>query len=69
MGQIHTERVESLFQSNPAASEPGVKLVLTRLSAEIKDRFKRASPESFDFFYGALRSLSRLKDRRTSISG
>jgi response regulator RpfG family c-di-GMP phosphodiesterase len=36
-------------------------MALIRLSAEIKGRSKKASPESFDFFAGALRSLSRLK--------
>jgi hypothetical protein len=61
LSSSHLERIETLLQAKTTANEPEFKAALARLSAEVKERLKRYSPTSPDYFSGVVRALSRLK--------
>src|SRR5260221_2781634 len=61
MSLPRVEDLDSLLQSKAGGDASAIKVALTRLSAEIKDRVKRASPESMDFFTSVVRSLGQLR--------
>jgi putative two-component system response regulator len=61
MSSAQTERLEELLETNSAADRAEVKAILIRLLSEIKERRKRGSAQSLDFFNGALRALSHMK--------
>src|SRR5258708_232313 len=61
MGLAHVEDLDSLLHSKTGGDATAVKIALTRLSAEIKDRLKKSSPESVDFFTSVVRSLGQLR--------
>jgi putative two-component system response regulator len=61
MGSAHTERIEALLQASHGANEPELKIALSRLSSEIKERLDTGSPNSGDFFLSALKALSRVR--------
>ncbi len=58
MGSGLTEQLESLAKGSP---EPEFKLAISRLSSELKQRFSRGSPDSFEFVYNAVRALGRIR--------
>ena len=61
MGSGLTEQFEALFHRTNGPSEPEYKIALSRLSAELKLRFAKGSPESFEFVAGAVRALARIR--------
>ncbi len=61
MGSAHTDRLEVLLQTSHSANEPELKVILTRLAADLKDRLHRGSPNSGEFVISASRALSRLR--------
>ena len=61
MGSGLTEKLEALVQGANGATEPEFKLALSRLSSELKQRFSKGSPDSFEFVSGAVRALVRIR--------
>src|SRR5258708_12350739 len=61
MGLAHVEDLDSLLHSKTGGDATAVKVALTRLSAEIKDRVKKSTPESADFFTSVVGSLGQLR--------
>src|SRR5258708_4522254 len=61
MSSAQTERLEELLETNTAADRAEVKAILIRLLSEMRERKKRGSAQSLDFFNGVLRALSRMK--------
>lgn len=56
-----TEDLKHLLQSLEPGTSSDMRLALGRLSAELKERFHRGSPASFDFVSDAVHTLSRIK--------
>jgi putative two-component system response regulator len=61
MALPHLEDLESLLHSKNGGDATAIKVALIRLSAEIKGRMKKSSPESVDFFTSAVRTVGRLR--------
>jgi putative two-component system response regulator len=55
------KRIETLLLSGATTHEPEFKIALKHLSAEIKNRLKKGSPTSVEFFSGAVHALARMK--------
>jgi putative two-component system response regulator len=60
MGSGLTE-LEALVQGSDSPRSVDVKTTLSRLSSELKQRFTRGAPSSYDFVVNALRILSKMK--------
>src|SRR5438105_6730705 len=56
-----TEDLESLVQHTGGASGADLKVAISRLAAELKERFHRGAPNSYDFVIRAVRVLARIK--------
>ncbi len=61
MGSGLNEQFEALFRGTNGPSEPEYKIALSRLSVELKHRFVKGSPESFEFVASAVRALARIR--------
>ncbi|HUQ99260.1 MAG TPA: HD domain-containing phosphohydrolase [Gemmatimonadaceae bacterium] len=61
MGSALTEEIESLVHSSAGPSAPELKVALSRLSSEIKQRLDKGSPTSYEFVSTAIKALSRIK--------
>jgi response regulator RpfG family c-di-GMP phosphodiesterase len=57
----HIDQLDKILTRDPAASGADAKLVLSRVLSEINDRQITASVTSSDFFFGVLKSLSRIR--------
>ena len=60
MSSGHTERLEALISQSRTAAEPEVRVALSRLGAEIKERLNHGSSASYEFFSSAADVLSRI---------
>lgn len=61
MSSSHAEELEALLRSSQGLGGPDLKLALTRLSSEVKDRAQRGSLGSYDFFASTVDALSKIK--------
>src|SRR5205085_4592702 len=62
----HIDQLEQLLATNPTASDTDAKLVLTRVLGEIQHRQVSAAIASSDFFFGVLRTISRIRGSSNS---
>lgn len=60
MSSSHAEDLEIVLRS-PKATGPDLKMALTRLSLEVKERVERGSSTSYDFFAATMHALSKIK--------
>jgi putative two-component system response regulator len=63
MGSGLTEDLESLVQHSGGVSGADLKVTLSRLAAELKERFHKGTPNSYDFVIRAVRALTRIKGK------
>lgn len=61
MSSSHTQRIEDLVAGSTSPRPVDLKVALSRLSLEIKDRLAKGSSGSFDFFVAAVEALSKIK--------
>ena len=66
MATVQTERLFNLLCRAKAAADPEVKIALTRLAEETRERKSRGGLASGDFFYSALRAVSNLRGTSNS---
>jgi tetratricopeptide (TPR) repeat protein len=60
MASANTEQLQALLRLSSSAGDPKMKVVLSRLSSEIKERCK-GQANSSDYFVSALRALSKVR--------
>lgn len=61
MSSSTSEVLEALLQTSKSSTTPELKVALTRLSLEMKERAGRGSSDSHEFFASALHAISRIR--------
>ncbi|MEP7260421.1 MAG: HD domain-containing phosphohydrolase [Usitatibacter sp.] len=61
MGSALTDKLEALVLGSEPFAAGDLKTTLTRLSAELKHRFNKGAPTSFEFVSNAVKALSKIR--------